>query len=159
MGGLARKKQIILFARLKHSPAPRANMKLVPVIEHTCHQQPAASYTNTHSAEMVPCFYFPFCQHVECWCWWWWWFSAPLNGQAVSFWNWLKRGCWMHWWVSVTPAQVISIMLAPIPWTQAHGAADQIYHIWNTLSKYIEFCNMWTNSRNMGQQRRSSALE
>ena len=38
MGGLARKKQIILFARLKHSPAPRANMKLVPVIEHTCHQ-------------------------------------------------------------------------------------------------------------------------
>ena len=65
----------------------------------------------------------------------------------------------MHWWVSVTPAQVISIMLAPIPWTQAHGAADQIYHIWNTLSKYIEFCNMWTTSRNMGQQRRSSALE
>ena len=43
MGGLARKKQIILFARLKHSPAPRANMKLVPVIEHTCHQPPAAS--------------------------------------------------------------------------------------------------------------------
>ena len=112
-------------------------MKLVPVIEHTCHH----SYTNTHSAELVPCFYFPFHQH-ECWCWWWWWFSGPLNGQAVSFWNWLKRGCWMHWrwwrwwwWVSVTPAQVISIMLAPIPWTR-HMAL---------LTKYIIFGTHFPN--------------
>ena len=42
----------------------------------------------------------------------------------------------MHWWVSVTPAQVISIMLAPIPWTQAHGVA---------LTKYIIFGTHFPN--------------
>ena len=42
----------------------------------------------------------------------------------------------MHWWwwVSVTPAQVISIMLAPIPWTR-HMA----------LTKYIIFGTHFPN--------------
>ena len=62
MGGLARKKQIILFARLKHSPAPRANMKLVPVIEHTCHQhtchQPATQTLTPQKWFLVFIFHF-----------------------------------------------------------------------------------------------------
>ena len=45
--------------------------------------------------------------------WWWWW----------------------RWWVSVTPAQVISIMLAPIPWTR-HMAL---------LTKYIIFGTHFPN--------------
>ena len=41
---------------------------------------------------------------------------------------------WWWWWVSVTPAQVISIMLAPIPWTR-HMA----------LTKYIIFGTHFPN--------------
>ena len=42
---------------------------------------------------------------------------------------------WWWWWVSVTPAQVISIMLAPIPWTR-HMAL---------LTKYIIFGTHFPN--------------